>query len=258
MLDSITPIILTMNEAANLPRLLGSLDWARRIVIVDSGSSDATLDIARANPAVELFHRPFDNHWNQWRFAVHETGVSTPWVLRLDADYVVSAALRDELQALRPADDAAAFLIDFRYAIWGDLLRTSLYPSNTVLFRPDAMEITENGHTEGWRPVGKVTRLRGAIIHDDRKPVESFVGSQLRYMRHEARAVEGGKPGMAAWLRRHPPLMPIVTLFYCLVGKGLVFGGRAGWYYVMQRMLAECVLALIILDDRMRNRDTHE
>ncbi len=253
MLDTITPVILTMNEAANLPRLLASLDWARRIVVVDSGSTDATLDIARAYPRVEIFHRAFDNHWQQWRFAVHETGIATPWVLRLDADYIVSDPLKEAMAGLHPGADIAAYRIDFRYAIWGRALRSSLYPSNTVLFRPEAMEIIENGHTEGWRPKGQVAHLDGVIIHDDRKPVESFVASQLRYMRHEAKATEGGKAGMAAWLRRRPPLMPIVTLFYCLIGKGLIFGGRAGWYYTMQRTLAETVLALILLDDRMRS-----
>src|SRR5690242_8184654 len=134
MLADITPVILTYNEAPNIARSLERLGWAREVVIVDSGSTDETLAIARRFANVRLIHRPFDTHALQWRFATGDTGVSSGWILRLDADYMVEAALRDEIAGLSPAGDTAAYQIAFTYCVHGKPLRASLYPALPVLF----------------------------------------------------------------------------------------------------------------------------
>jgi hypothetical protein len=61
-----------------------------------------------------------------------------------------------------------------------------------------------------------------------------------------------GSRGLKTWLREHPPLMPIVVFFYCLFGKRLIFAGRAGMYYALQRSMAEAILSLLILDRSLR------
>lgn len=254
MLDAITPVVLTRNEADNVPRLLAGLGWARRIVVVDSGSDDATLELLAADPRVTVFHRSFDNHWNQWTYAMAETGIDSDWVLRLDADYVVTGALVAELAALSPDAPVDAYRLRFRYAMWGRVLPGSLYPPNHILFRRGRARVVARGHTEGWEVDGPVAALRNPVIHDDRKPMRGFILSQIRYMEHEADAVEAGKPGLSSWLRRHPPLMPLFVLAYCLIAKGLVFAGPAGWMYTLQRVTAEAILSLILFERRFRRR----
>src|SRR5689334_20185942 len=86
--EQVTPLILTFNEEANIDRVLDKLRWAHRIVIVDSFSIDATLEIARRFPQVEIFQRAFDNHVDQWNFGLSQ--VTSEWVLTLDSDYVLS------------------------------------------------------------------------------------------------------------------------------------------------------------------------
>ena len=135
MLADITPVILTYNEAANIGRSLERLTWAGQVVIVNSGSTDETIAIDGRFPNVSTVHRTFDTHAQQWRFAVEETGVSSDWLLRLDADYLVEPALRDEMAALVPAPATAAYEIAFIYCIDGRPLRASLYPALPVLFR---------------------------------------------------------------------------------------------------------------------------
>src|SRR5688500_4685377 len=90
MLDEITPLILTYNEAANIDRTLERLAWARDIVVVDSFSDDETVEIASSFPQVRVIQRAFDGHRNQWEFGLRETGIKTSWVLALDADYVLT------------------------------------------------------------------------------------------------------------------------------------------------------------------------
>lgn len=255
VLDSITPVLLTFNEAPNLARTLSHLDWARTIVIVDSGSTDATAAIAAADPRVRLFTRPFDTHGAQWRHAVEETGITSDWILRLDADYQVTPALRDELAALTPPDDIDAYRIDFDYAIFGRRLRASLYPSNTVLFRRGRARAYDRGHTEGWRVAGKVGQLKGRIVHDDWKPMQGWVGSQARYMARELPHLKADPRPLKHRLRLAPPLMPVAMFLYTLFGRGLIFNGRAGMFYALQRLLAETALALMVLEDRLKDGD---
>ena len=157
MLDSITPTILMFNEAPNIERQLATLEWAREIVVVDSGSTDATLEILARHPKVRVFHRSLDSLGNQWGYAV-EVSSSSPWILRLDADYIVTEALRDEMAALMPPDDVAAYVVDFDYAMFGHRLRASLYPSKPVLMRRGHATPFDKGHTDDWRIDGRVER----------------------------------------------------------------------------------------------------
>src|SRR5436189_3314309 len=97
MLDHITPVLLTFNEEPNIARTLARLEWAKDIVVVDSGSTDATRAILAKFPNVRVFDRRFESHANQWRFATEETQIGTSWILRLDADYEVLKPLIMEL-----------------------------------------------------------------------------------------------------------------------------------------------------------------
>src|SRR5689334_15397432 len=126
MLEQITPLILTYNEAPNIGRTLEALNWARDIVVVDSFSDDATLEIASSFPRVRVFQRAFDCHRNQWEFGLRKTGIKTPWVLALDADYVVTKESLSELQALRPDEGTAGFHAKFAYCIHGKKLHSGI------------------------------------------------------------------------------------------------------------------------------------
>lgn len=254
-LSQITPVLLTWNEAANLERSLAPLAWAREIVVVDTGSTDATRAILAKDPRVRVFERPFDSHAQQWRFAIEETGIATPWVLRLDADYVLSERLVAELRALQPAADVAAYRIAFDYCIGGQRLRASLYPPNTVLFRRGRALPWQDGHTERWRVDGKIASLRGRIAHDDRKPVEAWLQAQARYLKRERDkllAADRGALRRQDRLRLRHWIAPPAVFLWCLFGRGLIFDGRAGLAYAYQRALAETALALYLLEARQK------
>src|SRR2546428_882591 len=134
MRDEITILVLTFNEAPNIERTLGQLTWAKHILVLDSFSNDGTLDLAKtAFPHVRILTRPFDSFAGQCNFGLSQ--ITTEWVLSIDADYVLTPELIAEIAVLDPTPDVAGYSVDFRYCISGRLLRSTIYPARTVLYR---------------------------------------------------------------------------------------------------------------------------
>lgn len=252
MLAEITPIVLTYNEEPNLERTLSALCWAREIVVVDSLSTDRTLEIARAFPNVRLVPRAFDTHAQQWNFAIDATGSDARWLLALDADYVLSDALIAELAELAPARDVSAYRARFRYRIDGVLLRGALYPPVTVLFRKGHARYEQDGHTQRLSiRDGRVEELRAPIVHDDRKSLARWLASQERYAAAEAEKIAARDWRALAWpdrVRKIPFAAAPLVLGQCLLLKGGLLDGRAGAKYAAQRTLAELLITLNLLD----------
>jgi glycosyltransferase involved in cell wall biosynthesis len=250
VLADITPVVLTFNEAPNIGRTLERLTWAREVVVVDSGSTDATLDIIGRYANTRVMTRPFDNHAEQWRFAIQQTAITSDWILRLDADYVLEPDLRDEIAALVPTADIAAYEIGFTYCIDGRPLRGSLYPPLPVLFRRGAVGIVQDGHTEKLQPTGRVVRLRGRLLHDDRKDFHRWFASQKRYQAQEAAKLMSKPWRELGWpdrIRRTRVLGAPAVAVHCLFVKGLLFDGLAGLRYTAQRVMADLILSRQLL-----------
>lgn len=245
MLDRVTPVILTRDEEPNIGRTLERLAWAAEVIVCDSGSSDATLEIARRFPNVRIVERALDTLANQWTFAVDQA--KSDWVLTLDADYIVPSAFAEELSRLDGA--AAGYEASFIYAINGRPLRATLYTPRAVLLRRDRSTFYMDGHTQRVRVDGSVVAMRERIIHDDRKSLRNFIARQRRYMRDEAAKLRTADPrtlNAAARVRKLRVIAPIVVVPYLLFAKGLIFDGRAGLRYVLERFLAEAILSIAL------------
>jgi glycosyltransferase involved in cell wall biosynthesis len=254
VLNDITPVLLTYNEAPNIGRTLAKLSWAGDIVVVDSGSSDDTLAIVAQFPQARVFHRQFDSHAEQWRFATQGTDIKTAWILRLDADYQLTDELIKEMAALSPARSVSAYRIAFDYAIYGHKIVSSLYPPNTVLLRNGRFAVVDHGHTEQWTVTGDVVDLTGRIVHDDRKPLSQWFASQQRYAKKEADYLLAASPRTLSYpdrLRRMGWPAPLLVFAYVLIVKRCLFAGWPGWFYALQRLLAECMIALEVIDRRL-------
>jgi glycosyltransferase involved in cell wall biosynthesis len=179
-LQSIDVLILTYNEEANLERTLAPLQRFPRIVVLDSGSSDATLEIAARHANVRVCSHPFESHAAQWTHALHECGLQAPWVLALDADYVLDAALVDEIAALDPEADVGGYRVRFRYCVHGCALTASLYPPAVFLYRREGARYAQEGHSQKLIPAGRVLPLRAFASHDDRKSFSTWLAAQDR------------------------------------------------------------------------------
>ena len=257
MQEDITPVVLTYNEAPNIARCLEKLGWAKRVVIIDSGSNDATAQIVAGFPNAELFVRAFDNHTAQWNYGVEQ--VTTPWVLSLDADYILTEAFNAELRDLRPPEAVDAYFGSFRYCIGGKPLRGSLYPPRALLFRKGRCTYIPDGHTQTLRISGPTGQLAAVINHDDRKPLTRWLSSQIKYAELEAAhllSAPAAELSRIDKLRAMGWIMPFLAPVFCMVRKGLWRDGLAGWHYTMQRWLAECMIALAVIDLRLSGKSS--
>lgn len=256
-LDHISVLILTYNEEPNIGRTLDALSRFPEVVILDSGSTDATRDIAERYANVRIVTRPFDAHAAQWTYGLTSSGIERPWVLALDADYVLPGALVDEISSLSPDPDVAGYRVGFRYCIFGRPLSAALYPPVVALYRRERTRYVQHGHTQRAVVDGTVKELRCRIDHDDRKALSRWLSSQRKYAALEADHLltkSYRELRRVDRIRRMAWLAPLLVFFYTLIIKRCILDGRRGWAYVLQRTLAEMIIALEILDRRLRSK----
>ena len=251
-LSQITPLILTYNEAPNIERTLSRLTWAKRIVVIDSFSTDATCEIIqRFNQAV-IVQRKFDSHAAQWNFGLQQ--IETSWVLSLDADFVLSEGFIEEVKSLISHGEIDGYSARIKYCIGGKPLRASMCPPHVVLFRTDKARYHDEGHTQRIEIQGQIHSLRSFVFHDDRKPIDRWLSDQNKYMVKEAQFLLSTPKQQLNWsdrIRRQILFAPALVFIYALVGKRLIFDGWPGWYYAFQRTLAETLLSLRLLEAKL-------
>jgi glycosyltransferase involved in cell wall biosynthesis len=252
-LTQVTPLVITFNEEANIRRTLAGLSWAQRILVIDSGSTDRTLELLAAVPQVEVIHRPFDSFAEQCNFGL--SMIHTTWCLSLDADHVVTAAFQVELAQLiaTALDTLVAVRTPFRYLVHGRPLRGSLLPPRINLLRPGHGRYVNDGHGHQFLPDGPTITMRQPLLHDDRKPLARWLAAQQRYLVQETDKLLSSprsQLSLADRLRLRNWVAPIAVPLLCLFWhRGLLDGWR-GWFYAFQRMYVESLLSLMLWEAR--------
>lgn len=247
-LADLTPVVLTRDEEPNIGRTLAQLSWANEVVLVDSFSTDATVEIARSFPNVRVLQREIDTLAGQSNFGIQH--VRTPWVLLLDADYFIPAEFIDELRELEPPPAVRAYVAAFRYAVHGRPLRAALYPPRVVLLHREHSRVWQDGHAHRVLVDGEAGRLRSRIVHDDRKSFGRFLSRQRKYMQQEAEKLRSADPrslNLASRIRKLVVVAPFAVVFHTLVVKGLILDGWPGLVYTWERFVAELILSRELL-----------
>jgi glycosyltransferase involved in cell wall biosynthesis len=184
-------MVLTYNEERNLAACLGSVaGWADEILVIDSGSADHTLEIARQYRAQVVSH-PFTSHAKQWNWALNSVPLANEWVLALDADQRVTAELREEIGNLLAAEGSAPTGLGGCYVRRRQIFRGrwikhgGYYPKHLLkLFRRDAVWVDEGDRVDHhFRVRGKVAKLGHDIVEDNHNElrIQSWVEKHNRY-----------------------------------------------------------------------------
>lgn len=176
----ISAAIICYNEEKNIGRCLRSLDWCEQVVVVDSGSTDGTLDVVRRCPKTKVIFRRFDDYITQKNFALDQC--EHDWVLALDADEALTSALTEEIQGLR--FDANGYFIS-RRTFLGDqeIKHGSWNPDYKLrLFRKSL------GRWGGLNPHDKIilqgptSYLKSRMLHFSYNDRQEFLERNHRYI----------------------------------------------------------------------------
>lgn len=256
-LTQVTPIVLTYNEAPNIRRSLERLTAFEEVLVVDSGSTDETLDIVAEFGNTRVCKRAFDSFAGQWNFALRECGLRTEWALAMDADYILTDGFLDELSRLAPSPATMAYRIAFDYWVLGKKLSTTLYPPLIALHRHRHAHYVQDGHCMRAQIQGVVGEIRSRVQHDDRKSLGRWLAAQERYAMEESELLSSKPLGalrIQDRLRRMIVITPWLVPLYCLtIGRG-VLDGWPGIYYAFQRGVAEALLALKLIERKFGQR----
>jgi glycosyltransferase involved in cell wall biosynthesis len=226
--------MITLNEAANLPRTLASLRAVAgldaEVVIVDSGSTDATVEIARDFGA-RVFTEPWKGYAAQKNSAIaHASG---DWILSLDADEEVSPELGREIAALLGSETAfSAYKIPRLNHFLGRPLRHGGYwPDPKLrLFKKGAAEFEERPVHETLKAAGPVGRLSGHLVHHCYPMLEEYIAHMNRYSSEGAQLLASrGRDSrrLGAWIG-NALLNPTATFLYNYIFRMGFLDGREG------------------------------
>ena len=230
MPKTLSVALITLNEAANLPRTLKSVSWAREIVVVDSGSTDATREIA-LKAGARVFEEPWAGFATQKNSAIaHATG---EWVLSLDADEEVSPELAREIQLLLAGEPKfCGYRVPRLNHFLGKPLRHGGYwPDPKLrLFRKGAARFAERPVHETMEAAGPVGDMKSPLLHHCYPTLEDYIEHMNRYSSAGARMLvdSGRAPRSLPALLWNALLTPAATFFYNYIVRLGFLDGREG------------------------------
>ena len=269
-MTKITVVVLTLNEEANIERCLTSAVSIGPVLVVDSHSTDRTVEIAERFASCSVVQRRWRGFSDQRNWALDQVRHLAEWVVFLDADEYFPIEDAETLKAeIVGADDDVAGLVLNRYLHFcgADLLRFRVALMRVC--RPKLARWESRDINEHLLVYGKTAQSRARLIHDDAKPVSHWLGRQVEYAGREVQRYGYTTPGdelsvldirtrlrrsirEAVWPR--VPGKPLVRFVYFYLLKGLCWDGRAGYLYALEQGANEVHKAVIALEIRNRPR----
>ena len=179
---SLSVVIITKDEEANLARTLASIAWADERIVVDSGSTDGTLEVARQHGA-KIFQERWKGYAGQKNSAIAKA--SSEWVLSLDADEEISPELAANIKraTTRPESDITGYFMARRNLFLGRWIRHGgFYPDRKLrLFRRGYGKFMERAVHETMQVEGATAILSGDLIHNAYPTLTGYIETMNRY-----------------------------------------------------------------------------
>ncbi len=239
-MPTLSVAIVAKNEAANLGRTLDSVLWADEIVVVDSGSTDGTIEIARARGAT-IYEEPWRGYGGQVNRALDLC--RCPWILNLDADEVLSTELSQEIRELLQTEPPVpCYTVSRLNLVFGRWMRHGgLYPDRKLrLFRKGSARLREDTEPHATpkttEPVGA---LQGDLLHYAYPTLSAYIEHINRYssasvplLRRKGRYSKSTSAFVANML-----LNPLLTFTYNYLFRAGFLDGKEGLLFHLNHSL---------------------
>ena len=265
---SFSIIILTRDEENNLPECLKSITWCDDILVLDSGSRDNTVVLAKAAGA-RVLHRKFDNFGEQRNYALTHGEFKYKWVFHLDADERFTEELREECERAIKEDKWSGFYVPSKLMLGRHWLKYSgCYPVYQMRFHKlGEVKFVAHGHgqreSESIRGVGF---FKEPYLHYNfSKGLSEWCRKHVNYAKCEADlSLEGysfsklfssdsvtRRRALKFWAMRLPG-RPFLKFIYLYIFKMGFLDGRAGFMYCKMHMFYEFMIVLFQWEKEQR------
>lgn len=260
----VSALIMTKNEEVNIRQCLESVKWADDIAVVDSNSTDKTIDIVKEYTD-KIYQYIWDKKWPKKNWSLEKPSFKNDWILMIDADEMVTPAFKKELEGIVLGNDSgcAGYIVNYHYYFLGRIIRFGDPVRKLILFRKskthferydiegsDAIENLETAHEQ---PIvnGNISRMKSPIIHADMRPLYFYFDRHNRYSTWEAILIYKEKykeksrdvinaEATRNWLRTrrtlkylflHMPFKPLVYFVYSYFFRLGFLDGYPGFAY---------------------------
>jgi glycosyltransferase involved in cell wall biosynthesis len=272
----ITIVILTYNEELNIVQSLSNvLDWAKDVIVLDSGSTDRTTEIAN-NLGAKVIFRKFDNFASQRSYAINEFGSMNEWMFFLDADEYLMEDLKLEILGLfykGIINNYDGYLIKRRFYFMGKWIKYGGYYPTWILrlFKPNIAkcerEINEHIHISG-----RIGKLACDFVDRNNKSFSDWIIKHNIYSDFEAVQLVNASPiesnffGSQAerksWIRINiwnellPPLVrPFMYFIYRYFFRFGFMDGKAGFiFHFMQGLVFLLMIDIKYLEFKLKKK----
>jgi glycosyltransferase involved in cell wall biosynthesis len=271
---SVSILILTLNEEMNVPDCLQSVRWSDDIVVLDSFSSDRTVEVAEARGA-RVVQRKFDNWSAHQNWALEHISFKYPWVFYIDADERMTPALADEIRAIAedPRRSEVAFYCGRRNMFMGKWIKHAMPPGSIMrFFKPSSIRFERLVNPT---PVidGPHGYLQGQFVHYNfSKGLTEWIEKHNKYSLMEAmqglNERSAGSPNADSVLSRDPavrrkalkalsfrmPLRPLLKFLYLYIVNRGFLDGRAGLTYCVLQSIYEYMIVIKMQELQRREK----
>ncbi|AWB33028.1 glycosyltransferase family 2 protein [Orrella marina] len=243
--SSLAVVLITLNEGHNLRRCLDQIiGWASEIYVLDSYSSDDTVDIALEYGAT-VYQRRFRGFGDQWNFALRTFPITSAWIMKLDPDEIVTDELKASISTITDSSDSPdAIKLRLQLYFMGKSLPVFL--EMTRVWRTGSCNFSGVDVNEHLLVQGKIAIAGGIIEHRDSPNLDHWIRKQNKYTTAEAKSqyeqkslsVEPKLFGSALerrmWIKRNfwkvPGRYKLLFLYHYLY-LGTWRAGRVGWIW---------------------------
>ncbi|QDU32296.1 Putative acetyltransferase [Poriferisphaera corsica] len=273
----ISVLIRTLDEERNLPSLFENIEWCKDVVVVDSGSTDRSIEISEAAGA-RVYHKSWEgDEGAHFTWIFNNVQFENEWVLLLDGDERVTPELYLELCAIAGQEDdqgVVAYYCGRKNLLMGKWLKYSMPPTPVMrFFKKDRIRFERTINTT---PVvdGKHGYLKNLLVHHNfSKGISEWVDRHNRYSTHEAiETLKDRNTNSVHWIklfsfdratRGHEvkklsyrlPFRASCKFFYMYVIRGGLLDGRAGFIYCILQYLYEWLIVLKIASLKYKAND---
>ncbi|MCH4544002.1 glycosyltransferase family 2 protein [Ochrobactrum sp. A-1] len=264
----IAVVMISLNEAHNMPAVLKNLKgFASEVFLVDSYSSDETVDIALAH-GVHVVQRKFRGFGDQWNYAVNELPIASTWTMKLDPDERLTDELKQSIAEIIKSDRAGAFTLRRRLWFMGrplPVIQTILRGWKTGTCNFSDVLVNEHPLVEAHR-----IKARGFLEHHDSPDLHHWFEKQNRYSSAEAlNSYRGGRLAATPklwgnklqrrmWFKSKLmqfPLRSLVIFLHAYLVQGAWQAGRVGFIWAKLRCQVYQMRALKLLEMRMNFKE---